>query len=220
MVNKVYGSFSMIGRNMLAVLFLASAVCVAQDAPPNTLSAAEKAEGYELLFDGKTFTAFDPATDTDKVWSIVDGTLKSDGSKGGSRLATKEEYANYILKTEFMADPRVHAHIWLRSGRPRGGYELQIKDYDPKNTSAGSVTSSITNVGHAPAGTTIVPGVWNTLEVRMEGTHLTVIYNGKKTVDVNDSKYATGLISLHLATPDDAPGENIAWRNLKIKRIP
>jgi hypothetical protein len=47
-----------------------------------------------------------------------------------------------------------------------------------------------------------------------------VIYNGEKTVDVNDSRYTSGLISLDLATPDDAPGENIAFRNLKIKRLP
>ena len=210
-------------RTLLVSCLLASAVCAAQStpqAPPNTLSAAEKAEGYELLFDGKSFSAFDPASDAAKVWSIVDGTLKSDSTKGGGRLAAKEEYANFVLKAEFMADPRVHAHIWLRSGRPRGGYELQIKDYDPKNTSNGSITGSITNIGHAPAGTTILPGVWNTLEVKMEATHLTVIYNGEKTVDVNDSRYTSGLISLDLATPDDAPGENIAFRNLKIKRLP
>lgn len=210
------------GRSLLAACLLASAVCVAQNTPEppaNTLSAAEKAEGYELLFDGKSFGAFDPASDTAKVWRIADGTLKSDSAKGASRLKTKEAYANFILKAEFMADPRVHAHVWLRSENPRGGYELQIKDYDPKNTSNGSITGSITNVGHAPAGTTILPGVWNTLEVRMEGSHLTVIYNGKKTVDVNDSKNASGLISLHLATPEDAPGANIAFRNLKIKRL-
>ena len=209
------------GRSLLMSCLLASAVCAAQSTPsPNSLSAAEKAEGYELLFDGKSFTAFDPASDTAKVWSIVDGALKSDSTKGAGRLATKEEYANFVLKAEFMSDPRVHAHVWLRSGRPRGGYELQIKDYDPKNTSDGSITGSITRVGHAPPGTTIQPGVWNTLEVTMDGPHLTVIYNGKKTVDVNDSSFASGPISIALATPEDAPGEDIAFRNLKIKRRP
>lgn len=210
-------------RTLLLSCLVSSAVCAAQSAPQapaNTLSDAEKAEGYELLFDGETFTAFDPASDPANVWRVEDGALRSDSTKGAARLLTEEEYADFILKAEFMADPRVHAHVWLRSGKPRGGYELQIKDYDPKNTSAGSITGSITNVGHAPAGTTILPGVWNTLEVRMEGPHLIVIYNGKKTVDVNDSSSTSGVISLHLATPEDAPGENVAFRNLKIKRLP
>jgi hypothetical protein len=207
----------------MGTYLMLSAFCAAQDMPrppANTLSDAEKAERYELLFDGKSFSAFDPTSDQAKVWRVRDGAIKSDSSKGAGRLKTKEEFTNFVLKAEFMADPHVHAHVWLRSGKTGGGYELQLKDHDPKNTSAGSITGSITNVGHAPAGTTILPGVWNALEVTMDGTHLVVIYNGKKTVDVNNSRSSTGFVSLDLATPEDAPGENIAFRSLKIKRLP
>src|SRR5215475_3300281 len=52
----------------------------------NTLSAAEKKEGWKLLFDGKTFNGwrgyFD-TTEPSKGWSIEAGCLKN--SKGNGR---------------------------------------------------------------------------------------------------------------------------------------
>ena len=39
-------------------------------------------------------------------------------------------------------------------------------------------------------------------------------------MDANDTKLSAGAIALSLATPEDAPGENIAFRSLKVKRLP
>ena len=41
----------------------------------------------------------------------------------------------------------------------------------------------------------------------------------KKVVDANDSELSSGAIALRLATPEYAPGENIEFRNLKVKTI-
>ena len=52
----------------------------------NTLSAAEKKDGWKLLFDGKTFNGWRSYYRTDKPskgWSIEDGCLKN--SKGTGR---------------------------------------------------------------------------------------------------------------------------------------
>jgi hypothetical protein len=54
----------------------------------------------------------------------------------------------------------------------------------------------------------------------MDGAHMIVVYNGRKVVDANDSKLSSGAIALSLATPEDAPGENIEFRNLKVRRLP
>ena len=160
-----------------------------------------------------------------KVWSVVDGAIKSNSAAGAGNLLSKEDFTNFILKAEFRADPEIHAHILLRKGRgpgkaKSGGYELQIKDKDPNQTAHGFLTASIPQVATAPVGTKILPG-WNSLEITMDGTHMVVVYNGKKVVDGNDSKRrGAGAIALSLATPEDAPGENIAFRGLKVKRLP
>ena len=39
-------------------------------------------------------------------------------------------------------------------------------------------------------------GKWNTYEITAQGPHLVVVLNGVKTVDVQDSKHAKGVIAL------------------------
>ena len=39
-------------------------------------------------------------------------------------------------------------------------------------------------------------GKWNTYEITAQGPHLVVVLNGQKTVDVQDSKHASGQIAL------------------------
>jgi hypothetical protein len=201
----------------LSILLLSVGLCAGAQ---NTLTSTEAAEGYQLLFDGKSMSKFD-VPEGQKIWSVVDGAIKSNSSAGAGNLLSKEDFANLILKAEFRADPDIHAHILLRKGRGRsGGYELQIKDKDPKQTAHGYLTASIPNVARAPADAKILPGQWNSLEITMDGTHMVVVYNGRKVVDASDSKLSSGAIALSLATPEDAPGENIEFRNLKVKRLP
>jgi len=202
----------------VSILLLSVGLCAGW--AQNTLTPTEAAEGFQLLFDGKSMSKFD-VHEGQKIWSVADGAIKSNSSAGAGNLLSKEDFANFILKAEFRADPDIHAHILLRKGRGKsGGYELQIKDEDPKQTAHGYLTASIPNVARAPADSKILPGQWNSLEITMDGTHMVVVYNGRKVVDAEDSKLSSGAIALSLATPEDAPGENIAFRNLKVKRLP
>lgn len=64
---------------------------------PNTLSPQEKAQGYQLLFDGKTTTSwqplFDPAAPL-RRWEVREGTLsvlKSDGSETGNDIVYERQ---------------------------------------------------------------------------------------------------------------------------------
>lgn len=201
----------------------------------NMLTPEEKQQGYELLFDGKTMDKFDVQPGQEKIFSVVDGTIKTDSTGAGSTLLTKEDFANFIIKAEFRANPDVNSGIMLRNPRPKPapadgkkkgggggqGYELQIRDKDPGHYSGGSyLTGSIVNVQKAPADAKIKPGEWNTVECTMDGDHMVVIYNGQKVVDAHDSKLTTGAIGLQLAHPEDARGADIEFRNLKLKRLP
>lgn len=204
-------------------------------AAPNKLTPEESQQGFELLFDGKSLDKFDVQPGQEKIFSVVDGAIKTDSSGAGSTLLTKEDFVNFVLKAEFRANPDVNSGIMLRNPRPspapadgkkKGGgggqgYELQIRDRDPGHYSGGSyLTGSIVNVQKAPEDAKIKPGEWNTVQCTMDHDHMIVIYNGRTVVDAHDSKLTNGAIGLQLAHPEDARGADIEFRSLKIKRLP
>jgi len=225
----------------LLVLFLVAGLCTTwaqgkkkgMGAAPNTLTAQEQKDGWELLFDGKSLDKWNVSPELAKVWSVVDGTIKCDSSAAGGTMLTKEDFSDFILRAEFRANPDINSGIMLRNPRPRPvvagekkkggggqGYEVQIRDKDPGNYTGGSfLTGSLVNVGKAPATAKIKPGEWNTIEITAQGDHFVIIYNGEKVVDGHDTKLSSGGIGLQLAHPEDARGKDIEFRSIKVKRL-
>ncbi|WP_420152964.1 3-keto-disaccharide hydrolase [Siphonobacter sp.] len=76
---------------------------------PNTLTEQEKAQGFKLLFDGKTSTGWRGAYKTafpEKGWTIKDGVLsvdKGDGaeSTNGGDIVTNDSYGAFELTFQF-----------------------------------------------------------------------------------------------------------------------
>jgi len=188
---------------------------------PNTLTAAERQEGYELLFDGKSLDKFIVPPDQMKVWRVVNGVIRNEQAAPGATILTKEDFADFVLRAEFRAHPGVNSALMLRQGRPQpAGYELQIRDKLLTDRTGGSfLTGSIVNVQNAPEGTRILPDKWNTFEATLNGDHILVLYNGAKVVDVRDARRTTGAIGLQSAHPEDPAGAFIEFRNLRIKRL-
>src|SRR6476619_4780152 len=101
---------------LLFVMLLSGAVSLQwaqRESLPNALSPDEQKEGFVLLFDGKSMDKWTTGVDQ-KVWTIVDGAIKSNARQGAGRILSKEEFANFVLKAEFRADPEIHFHILLR----------------------------------------------------------------------------------------------------------
>ena len=205
----------------LSVVFTVMPASAQESTQPNTLTAAERNDGFELLFDGKTLDKFIVPADQVKVWRVMNGVIRNEQAAPGATLLTKEDFANFVIRAEFRAHPGVNSALMLRQGRPQpAGYELQIRDKVLTDRTGGEfLTGSIVNVQKAPEGTSIVPGQWNTLEATLNGDHIVVLYNGKKVVDVRDSRRTTGAIGLQSAHPEDPAGAFIEFRNLRIKRL-
>src|SRR5262249_37411668 len=80
---------------------------------PNTLSGAEKKDGWKLLFDGKTFTGWRGYTNPgfpDKGWSIEDGCLKvakntGRPGSGGGDIVTTAQFTDFDLRFEWRIAP-------------------------------------------------------------------------------------------------------------------
>jgi hypothetical protein len=200
---------------------IATSVTAQQGPAPNTLTAAEQKDGFELLFDGKTLDKFIVPADQVKVWRVVNGVIRNEQAAPGATILTKEDFGNFVVRAEFRAHPAVNSALMLRQGRPQpAGYELQIRDKLLTDRTGGSyLTGSIVNVQNAPEGTKIVPDQWNTFEATLTGDHIVVLYNGAKVVDVHDSRRSTGAIGLQSAHPEDPAGAFIEFRSLRIKRL-
>jgi hypothetical protein len=62
--------------------------------PLNELTAEEKADGWKLLFDGKTFEGWE--WDREGIWKINDGIIFS--TNGSSHLFSKKTYLNMTYR--------------------------------------------------------------------------------------------------------------------------
>ena len=92
--------------NWLAVgaasLFLFSACTGVEH---NTLTPEEVAEGWQLLFDGKTMNGWKDynGTSLTQPWHAVDGCLqaKGSGSDGSGYIVTEKQYENFELSWDW-----------------------------------------------------------------------------------------------------------------------
>jgi len=155
---------------------------------------AQAQGGWTTLFDGKNIDAFTKVGDAN--WTIADGVLQADKGMGGY-LVTKQPYTDFEIRAEFWVDTPANSGIFIRCDNPQmpgaeACYEVNIFDTRPDPTYG---TGGIVNV--AKVATPVkAGGKWNTYEIRAQGSHLTVVLNGMKTADANDTKHARGPFAL------------------------
>ena len=106
---------------------------------PNNLSKEEKEQGFELLFDGKTTTAWKSAKTGEfpkQGWEVKDGVLsvlsKTTSAERGGDIITKKEYGPFELKFDFSITEGANSGIKYGIGNngPGLGLEYQILDDD------------------------------------------------------------------------------------------
>jgi hypothetical protein len=98
----------------MSVVILSTSYTYAQkkamNSAENRLSQKEKADGWKLLFDGKTANGWHTygKKEAGKAWSIKDGAfyldaeeMKKSGEGSGGDLVTNEEYDNFDLKLDW-----------------------------------------------------------------------------------------------------------------------
>lgn len=196
---------------MIPILILAAATAFAQQ--PNTLTQAESAAGWRLLFDGKSLNGWDARSTFDPAstgnWSVRNGAISCPGTVPGW-LSTAAGFTDFTLKLEFRGTEKVNSGVFLRSrkeGAPhQTGYELQIWDYQPQGFLTGSLVGSV-KAGPAK----VLGGQWNKFEITARGDHFVVLLNGQKVLDARDSKHSAGVIGFQCQK--DNP---IEFRNIKL----
>lgn len=154
-------------------------------AQPIELSAEEKAEGFEMLFDGTTLHKFIGK----KVNYVTEGgTIAVHPAEGGFEdLYTAKEYSDFIFRFEFKLTPGANNGVGIRApgvgDAAYEGMEIQILDhYNPiyqpwlrDYQYHGSVYGIIPTQNRDALKPV---GEWNSEEIYMKGNYIRVTLNG------------------------------------------
>ena len=122
-----------------AVLFLAATASLFAADSPNTLTPAEKAAGWKLLFDGTSTAGWLglggkplPAAG----WVVADGALAR--TKGGGNIITAEAYENFEFAWEWKIAKGGNSGVKYNLVDPKKdvGFEYQLLDDEPSDAEA------------------------------------------------------------------------------------
>ncbi len=195
----------------------AAALLVAAGAASLSPQAFSQAgAGWTTLFDGKSLENWNAIGDAN--WKLADGVVVAD--KGNGFLVSKNSYTDYQIKAEFWVDDDANSGIFLRCEDPqkvtaKNCYEVNIYDKRPSPEYGTGAIVEVAKVSPMPkAG-----GKWNTYEITAQGSHLVVVLNGVKTVDVQDSQHKAGAIALQYGPGVVKDAGIVKFRKVEIKAL-
>jgi len=224
----------------LGLVFLAAwatPACGGDDSA-NVLSEKEKADGWKLLFDGKTTKGWrgvkkDKAPDG---WQAVNGALVR--VAGGGDIITTDQFENFELSFEWKVAEGANSGIFYRVNEDHGAIqspEYQILHNQKHPDGSNPKTSAASNYAlNAPTKDMTKPvGEWNQGKIVANGNHIEHWLNGEKVVTyelgsdewtelVKNSKFKDmahyGKSSKgHFAIQDH--GDRVEYRKLKIRLL-
>ncbi|QNL49886.1 DUF1080 domain-containing protein [Olivibacter sp. SDN3] len=229
-------------RILKTVIIITLYACQVQAQTPNTLSTDEKADGWQLLFNGKSFSGLKQIASGG--WEIKNGELLATVIPHGKQMdiITATQFSNFELIFEFKLSENTNSGVkyLVVNNLPnqKGNYlglEYQLlDDLNYRYAERGNLRSlaSLYDLIPADDGKQTRPlGEWNIAKIRVQGDHITHWLNGDQVVtydrnkkDFKDlimkSKYKDMLNfgqqeKGHILFQNE--GTPIAFRNIKIK---
>ena len=206
----------------------------------NRLTAAERAAGWQLLFDGNSLegwrgynSEFMPTG-----WSVENGMLTRTGP--GGDIITEQQFGDFEFYLEWLVGPGGNSGVLVRAVEGQeevyhGAPEMQILDDAGHPDGRSPLTSAGSNYGlhGAPRGIVKSAGEWNSSRIVVVNNQVEHWLNGDKVVEyelgsadwlrrVANSKFAQwpayGRASRgHIGIQDH--GDRVSFRNLKVREI-
>ena len=180
---------------LIAAVMLASCATQTPKQPAiNTLTEAEKAEGWKLLFNGTDLSNWKIYNGGEvSGWKIEDGILHNSGvgSDHGGDIITKEQFQNFELYLEWKVSPQSNSGVFfhvVENVAPalyQSGPEYQLIDdkgwpgtLDPDQLSGANYAM------HTPVGAQVKSiDDWNETRLIVNGKHVEHWLNGVKVVE-------------------------------------
>ncbi|WP_370459929.1 family 16 glycoside hydrolase [Bacteroides sp. 519] len=201
---------------------------------PFQLSAAEKKEGYKILFDGTNMHEWIGNT---VDYTMDEGTISLVPSRGsGGNLYSRKEYGNFVFRFEFQLTPAANNGLGIRTPMEGDaayvGMELQILDNEHpvyKDLEKYQYHGSVYGIIAAQRGYLKPVGEWNYQEVIANGDRIKITLNGHVIVDGNireatkngtpDKKEHPGLFNKKGHIGFLGHGSPVKFRNIRIKEL-
>jgi hypothetical protein len=177
--------------------------------------------GWKTLIDGdKGLENFDRVGDAN--WRAEGGAIVADKAANAGYLVTKNSYKDFQIRAEFWADHGTNSGIFMRmQDRQKIGaansYEVNIYDQRPGQEYSTAAIVDFAKV--AVPSTHKAGGKWNTFLITAKGSQLTVEFNGTRTVDIQNGKFAQGPFSLQFGNHGKQPGAPIKWRKVEVREL-
>lgn len=210
-IGAVWG-LATLGSTAAAAQPAASDACPPAPQGANRLTARETADGWRLLWDGRTSTGWRSATQEQfpaNGWTMCGGvlTIQERGgaeAQGPGDIITRQRFSNFDLRFDFKIAPGANSGVKIFvqtdlspvdkvTGKPVNigssiGMEYQILD-DARHPDAKLGRDGNRTVGSfydvIPAAKTKVvnpPGAWNHGRILVQGREVTFWLNGQETV--------------------------------------
>ena len=217
-------------KTKLLIAALLTALPLLPAADTNTLSVAEKAAGWHLLFDGKSLDGW-KANEAPATFSVADGEIVVKGTRSHlfyMGTVGDHDFKNFELSAEVRTKPKANSGVyfhteWQAEGWPAKGYEVQVNNShkDPKRT-AGlyGIQDNLEAVAK--------DDVWFTLVIRVEGQRIVTSVDGKVVEDFTEPagwtppanfpgrRLAHGTFALQGHDPES----ETHYRNIKVRVLP
>ena len=228
---------------VVLALSLAPQPAVGSKSAPNTLTAAEQAAGWQLLFDGTSLDAwrgYKRETLPESGWELKDGALRTVAKVKGGELITRKKFNDFEFTWEWRVAPGGNNGVkyLVTEERPQSpGHEYQMIDDAgyPGKLSPNHLTADFYDVLPAAADKPIRPaGEWNTSRIVVRGARVEHWLNGKNvlTYELGSAAVKAGVEKSKFKGHPGF-GEKIAghimltyhqdecwYRNLKIRETP
>jgi hypothetical protein len=217
----------------------------AMSPPFNTLTPAESAAGWRLLFDGRTTNGWRNFRQ-DSIsagWQVVEGALTRMGGGGepAGDIITRAKFRNFELVVDWKVAPGGNSGIFYRASEDDDAIywnapEMQVLDDAGHRDGRSRLTAAGSNYGidPAPAGVVRPAGEWNRARIIVNGAHVEHWLNGVKVVEyelggaaweakVQASKFAPHPhygrnVEGYIGLQDH--GDWVAYRNIKLRVLP
>ena len=195
-------------------------------------TAADDAEGFVPLFDGKTLDGWKQLGGK-AVYGVEDGMIvgQSVPNTSNSFLCTEKLYGDFILELEFKVDPGLNSGVQIRSnsipdyknGRVHG-YQVEI-DPSPRAYSGGIYDEARRGwlndlKDNEPARKAFKADQWNKFRIEATGDAIKTWINGVPAADLKDSMTKTGFIGLQVhGVGKKTEPLRVRWRNIRLKDL-
>lgn len=191
------------------------------------VSCSSQNDGFVDMFNGKDLTGWQTTGnwqyDADGNITLIPRLGETGWTRYDAYLTTDRKYKDFILDLEFKFNAKGNSGVFCRVGDLKdhviSGFEVQILDThgkeNPGHHDCGGIIRTI-----GPSKNMVKPaGEWNRYTISVIKSHLTVIQNGEKIVDIDLSKSAMKDRPLegYISFQDEA--KRIWYRNVRIKEL-